>query len=160
MVLTESGHVQLAKSMFNEDFRFAWGTLDSDEEWGNNPPPEDINDTQLKIEVGRIKSQVKEYVIPDEDGVIEVDNMKWSISESPTKYIYLKFVFDQSHNANDTIYQLGIFTNTVPEPDNVDDEYLQPSQIADFGDLIYLRNQPALVRNSATRESYEFVIVY
>ena len=160
MVLTEVGHIKLSEAMSQNEFRLAWGTLPQGEEWGSTPPPEDLNSTILSQEVGRIKSQVHEYVIPDSNGVIEVDGIKWSISTTPTKYLYLKFQFDQTRNSSDFIYQLGLFTDTVVQAGDEGLEYVQPSSIVDFGKLILMENQPILVRNSATKEAYEFVITF
>jgi len=160
MILVESGHKKLAVEMFDEDFRLAWGTLPSGDGWSDNPPPEDLNSTELIAEVGRIKPQVKEYVLPDDSGVIEIDGVKWAISSSETKFIYLKFVFEQTHNSSDSIYQLGIFTNTVPVAGSESEDYLQPSDIDDIGKLILMENQPVVFRNSATREIFEYVIAF
>ena len=160
MVLVESGHTKLSEEMFSNDFRLAWGTLPSGSGWADAPLPEDLNSTELILEVGRIVAQVKEYVIPDNAGVIDVDGVKWSISATPTKFIYTKFVFEQEMNSSDSIYQLGVFTNTVPSVGFEAETYLQPSNIADVGKLILLENQPVVFRNSATREIFEYVITF
>jgi len=160
MILTELGHVQLAESMFVNDFRLAWGTLPSGDGWNDTPDPENVNTTDLTQEVGRIKSQVREYVVPDTNGVIEVDGVKWTISTTPTKYIYLKYKFSQTHNSSDFIYQLGIFTQTEVVTGDEALEYIQPAQIVNKGNLILLENQPTLIRNSATKEAYQFVITF
>ena len=160
MVLTEVGHIKLSEAMFSNEFRLAWGMAPSGQDWTNTPPPEDLGDTQLLQEVGRIKSQVAEYVVPDGAGVIEVDGINWTISANPTKYIYLKFQFDQTHNSSDFIHQLGLFTDTVVQAGDEALEYVQPTSITDIGQMILLENQPVLIRNSATKEAYEFVITF
>lgn len=160
MVLTEIGHIKLSESMFINEYRLAWGTVPPLNAWTDNPPPEDLTDISLTQEVGRIKSQVKEYVIPDTQGVIEVDGINWSISQTPTKFIYLKFQFDQTHNSSDFIHQLGLFTDTVVQVGDEALEYTQPSSVTNDGQMILLENQPVLIRNSATKEAYEFVITF
>lgn len=160
MILVEAGHVKLAEEMFDEDFRLGWGSLPAGDGWADAPLPEDLNSTELILEVGRITSQVKEYVVPDNNGVIDVDGISWSISATPTKFVYLKFVFEQTMNSTDSIYQLGIFTNTIPTAGNEAEAYLQPASIDDVGKLILLENQPVTFRNSATREIFEYVITF
>jgi len=160
MVLVEVGHVKLAEEMYDEDYRLGWGSLPSGQGWADAPLPEDLNSTQLTLEVGRIKSQVKEYVVPDNAGIIDIDGVKWSISQNPTKFVYLKFVFEQEMNSSDSIYQLGIFTDTVPASGSENEDYLQPSNIDNVGKLILLENQPVVFRNSATREIFEYVITF
>jgi hypothetical protein len=146
--------------MFQNEFRLAWGTVPVGDAWTDDPPAEDLTETTLIEEVGRIKSQVNEYDTPEAAGVIEVDGINWSISTEPTKYIYLKFQFDQTHNSSDFIHQLGLFTDTIVQAGDEDLEYVQPTSITDIGKMILLENQPVLIRNSATKEAYEFVITF
>lgn len=160
MVLVETGHIKLAKEMFDEDFRLAWGSLPTGTDWGNNPDPEDLESTELILEVGRIVSQVKEYVVQDVNGVLLIDGIKWSVSVEPTKFVYLKFVFEQDMNSSDAIYQLGLFTNTIPSTGHESDDYLQPVNIDNIGEIVLLENQPVVYRNSATREIFEYVITF
>ncbi len=160
MVLTETGHISLAEVMFAKEFWLAWGDVPDGQEWLDTPPTEDTSSIELLAEVGRIKNLVKEYVILDENGVIEVDNLTWTISASRTKYIYLKFTFDQTQNSTDEIYQLGLFTDVVPSVGHEADEYLQPTNIDDEGNILLIENQPVLFRNSATRETYEYIITF
>lgn len=160
MILVEAGHVKLAEEMFDEDFRLGWGSLPQGDGWADAPLPEDLFSSQLILEVGRIVSQIKEYVIPDNEGVLLIDGINWSISTTPTKFVYLKFVFEQAMNSSDSIYQLGIFTNTIPTSGSEAEDYLQPANIDDVGKLILLENQPVTFRNSATREIFEYVITF
>jgi len=160
MVLTEIGHVTLAEAMFAKDYWLAWSDVPDGSEWAGTPPAEDTSAINLLSEVGRIKNLVKEYVVLDEAGIIEVDNLKWTVSGIRTKYIYLKFTFDQTHNSTDEIYQLGLFTDVVPSPGFETEEYIQPVNLDDEGNLILVENQPVLYRNSATRETYEYVITF
>lgn len=160
MILVETGHTKLAEEMYDEDFRLGWGSLPSGTGWADAPDPEDLGSTELILEVGRIIAQVKEYVLPDNNGVIDIDGVKWTISGVPTKFVYLKFVFEQEMNSSDSIYQLGVFTNTVPSPGSEAEPYLQPSNIDNTGKLLLLENQPVVFRNSATREIFEYVITF
>jgi len=160
MVLTEVGHTSLSEVMFPKDFFLAWGDLPLGSEWDRTPPTEDINSTHLIEEVGRIKFLAKEYVIPDDAGIIDVDSIKWSISTSPSKYIYLKFQFEQTMNSESSIYQLGLFTDVVPVAGKETEDYLLPGDMDDEGKVVLIENQAVVYRNSATREVFEFVITF
>jgi hypothetical protein len=160
MVLTDTGHLTLAETMLKKDFWLAWGTVPIEQDWTDTPLAEIIGSTELIQEVGRVKALVKEFVNIDDTGTIEVDGLKWVISPIRTKYIYLKFTFDQNMNSDNSIYQLGIFTDVVPNEDNLLSEYLQPIMMDDIGNLLLTENQPVLYRNSATRETYEFIITF
>lgn len=160
MVLTEVGHKTLAESMFAKEFFLAWGDLPIGTEWDRTPPTEDINADRLIQEVGRVKALVKEYVVPNDSGVINVDGLKWAISGIPTKYIYLKFEFEQTMNSDSAIYQLGLFTDVVPVAGKELETYLLPGDIDFEGNILLTENQAVVYRNSATREVFEFVITF
>lgn len=160
MILSETGHVALSESMYAKDYMLAWGTMPDGQEWTTNPPTEDPSSTALNSEVGRIKPIAKEYVYLDNAGVLEIGGQKWTISIEPTKYIYFKFTFDQLQNSNDKIYQLGIFSDTVPVDGAASENYLLPTQITESGKMVMYENQVVLYRNTATRETYEYVITF
>jgi len=157
MVLTEIGHVDIATNMKNYTYWLAWGAVP--EPW-DAPPVENLELTQLEQEVGRVKEAFKEFVKPDENGAIEVNNQSWTISTEPTKFIYLKFIFEPEYNSNDTIYQLGLFSNTVPSAGNEDKIYLLPSEISDTGKLMFIENIMVINRNDATKNIFEYIIAF
>jgi len=160
MVLTEVGHTTLAEAMFPKDYFLAWGDLPLGSEWNRVPPTEDILADKLIEEVGRIKFQAKEYVVPDDAGVINVDGIKWAVSATPSKYVYLKFQFEQTMNPESAIYQLGLFSDVVPVAGKEEETYLLPGDMDDEGKVVLIENQAVVYRNSATREVFEFVITY
>lgn len=157
MLLTNSGHTDIAKKMFDYTYWLAWGTTSNPWDY---PPPEDVNATQLEAEVGRVKEQVKVYVTPSDDGVIEFNNQKWAIVQEPTKYIYLKFMFDTWMNSDADIYQLGIFVDTIPNEDKKDSNFLIPKDIAYPGKLMFIENVEVIKRNDVKREIFEYIIAF
>ena len=159
MVLAEIGHQELARSMKNNIFSLAWGTVAQGDEW-DVPPPVDLSAESLIAEVGRTKELVKEYVVQDENGAIEVGNQKWNISTTPTKYLYLKFVFSQSQNSGDDIYQAGLFINTVPVPGKENETYLLPSDVQEPGKMLFIENMRVIHRNDVTKEIFEYIITF
>lgn len=115
MFMLEEGHIALAKSLLQDDFYMAWGTIPEGEPvWSQNPPALDPNTTNLLQEVGRRLVTQKSFCRPDPAGPIEVNEQTWILSDTPTRYIYLQFKFDFQDAPADTLYQLGIFLSTIP----------------------------------------------
>ena len=115
MFMLEEGHIALAKSLLQDDFFMAWGTIPEGEPvWSNNPPALDPTTKALMQEVGRRLVTQKSFCKPDPNGPIEVNEQTWILSEEPTRYIYLQFKFDFQDAPADTLYQLGVFLSTIP----------------------------------------------
>lgn len=158
MILTDSGHIALAIAMKSKKFYLGWGTLDSGF-WTDTPPREDATDKTLKKPVGIVATENISYVKPSTTGTIETDNAKWEVSADPTKYLYMKFRFTQTQNADSVIYQLGIFSDTTFSA-NPTDQYHLATDVADWGNLVMYENISPIHRNSTTKENFEFVITF
>ena len=156
--LPYSGRVALAKLLFESDLHLAWGTL-TQNQW-QSPEPVNLGQTQLTKEVGRRKVLIKKYVNPSDKGEITAGNGKWTESTTPTRHVYLKVDNDLTDAADSTIYQIGLFTGTKVAPGKEANNWLVPADISDFGTLVLLANVTPIVRNSATRESRQFVISF
>lgn len=75
-------------------------------------------------EVVRRIATVQEYVIPDENGGIDVGGVKWQISNQPTRHIYLSFVWNEEDLSGYSLNQIALFTNTEGKVDYVTSETL------------------------------------
>lgn len=118
MHMLDKGHIALAISLINEDFYMAWGTIpEGDPVWSANPPAMAPSTTQLTQEVGRRKVTMKAFCKEDPNGTIEANNKLWSLSEEPTRNIYLQFKFNSTDNIDKTLYQLSLFIGTIPNFD-------------------------------------------
>lgn len=165
MIMVNSGHIAICRSMMNETFHLAWGNLPDNyfNPWGinNSPPVEDPNTNSLLQELGRRVAHAKSYAIEDVNGEIVANGTKWSLSNTPTRFIYLQFKFDDEDAAESIIYQLGIFIGTVKNPDVPEGKlYLLPSEIQDSGTLFMLENIVPIARNPSTRQIFEHVITF
>lgn len=138
----------------------AWGF--GDPSWGDSPPAEDASATALENEVGRREVSQVAYAVPDGGGSIVVPNGTYAISPTPTKYLYIKAVFDYADASDQVIREVAIFVNTVRNGGvPIGQQYLIPSEIADPGIMYSLRHEsPALVRSPLSREQFEFVLTF
>ena len=159
MKLTEQGHVSLCSAMQTSVFWLAWGVSDS-------PTLESVlengNDLALEDEVGRTKETYNGFVSPLPGGAITVGGQDWVTSVTPTKYLYLKFDFPQDANDASDIKQMGLFTDVELEGSET---YIDTSEdklnlMTSIGNLFENRNQATLVRDAATKESYDIIITF
>ena len=161
MKLTEKGHITVCENMQVETFWLAWGTHTAE----LNGVAEILDSTDLKDEVGRTKETYKDFVTPDGAGDIEVAGQKWSISVTPTKYMYLKFTFPQDQNTTETIRQMALFTDVQLSTGSeavtyIDTSVDKLSNMDDIGNIFETRNQIDLVRDSTTSEKYDIIITF
>ena len=120
MILTTAGRTALAESLEDEIIHLAWGSQGNDPiPWADpsNPTNFTLGDKRLNLELGRRVATDRGYAVEDPNGTIEANGLIWSISETPTNYLYLKFAFRQGDSSDGDIYQLGLFLNTVLNPD-------------------------------------------
>lgn len=112
------GHIALAITLRDESFYLAWGTIpEGDPVWANNPPAMDMATQALIKEVGRRKVTLASYCIEDPAGTIEANGKLWKLSQSPTRHLYLQFKFSSTDNPDNTVYQMALYTGTVPNKD-------------------------------------------
>jgi hypothetical protein len=115
----------------------------------------------LELEKGRRLATLKSYAVEDPLGSIIVNGTRWSMTETPTRNLYLQFKFDAEDSPNDVIYQLGLFMGSQPASGvPVDKQYLLPSELASPGTFFMGANIKPLARNPATREMFEYVITF
>lgn len=118
MNMLDKGHVALAISLMNENFYMAWGTIpEGDPVWSANPPAMAPTTSKLIQEVGRRAVTMKSFCKEDPNGTIEANNKLWSVSEEPTRNLYLQFKFNSTDNIDKTLYQLALFIGTIPNFD-------------------------------------------
>ncbi len=82
-------------------------------------------------------------------------------SNVPTNNLYLKFTFDFTNAANQVIRELGVMVGTkVKEELPIGQRYFEPQDIEDPGILLVLEHTVPLIRTSATRETFSFVVTF
>lgn len=158
-ILTDSGRAAVANSIKAQPIHLAWGSGSVD--WDVSQPPESIGTSTLLAEVGRRKVTQAMFCSPDPLGEIVVSEGRFTISQTPTKFLYLRFAFDFLDAQDATIRELGVFVGTVAKSTTpAGQDYLLPDDIEDPGQLLVLEYIQKLQRSPQIRQQFEFVIQF
>lgn len=158
-VLTKSGRSAIASSIKNQRIHLAWGEgLDT---WDSNMDPEDVLATQLINEVGRRRADEVLFVEGNDDGPLVTPTGRFASVNYPTNNLFMRFTFDFDNAANKTIRELGVFIDTITNPDlPTGQRYFELNDIVEPGILLVLERTVPLIRTAATRESFSFVVTF
>lgn len=157
-ILAKSGRVVIAESIKVRPIHVAWGYGDG--AWVT-PPSEDVNATGLVDEIGRRVADEVAYVVPDEDGLIELSTGRFSISETPTNHLYIRVKFTFSDEPSGVIREIGAFVGTVTQAGlPAGQRYFTPEQVVSPGRLLHLENLPPIFRSPAIEETFQIVITF
>jgi hypothetical protein len=165
-ILTQSGRAAMAAAIAALPIHLAWGT--GDPAWDSDPQPESTLDTALINEIGRRTLTLWQFVTPDENGAITVNDVDDpaiqqsfapSPGNAPTNHLYLLFNFDFNDAPAATIREIGVFVSTVTNPElPPGTRYFTPDQIDDPGILLALERIPFFNRQPSVRQTFEQVI--
>jgi hypothetical protein len=124
----------------------------------------------LEHELGRRKASLVTFCKPDPDGDIIatalIDGVptvdaRWSISQTPTRYLYCKFAMDGTEAVGSIIYQHGVYVHTQTDPSlPPGTQYFLPEQIVEDGILYMVSNVEPYPRSIGKREQFDFVFIY
>lgn len=161
-ILTISGRTALATAVANQPLHLAWGA--GDPAWDVTPVDGSVNDTTLLSEIGRRGGPTIQYVVPDDNGPIKLRSGRYSVSLTPTRDLYLNFIFDYTDSPSSTIRELGVYIGTVINPlvlaATPGKLYFPPSDIQSPGTLLLLHRTAAIQRSSDVRQSFGFVLPF
>lgn len=158
-ILTQSGRTAIAQSVKNQMIHLAWST--GDEEWDNEPIPEDPTQTTLIREVGRRVVDEIVFCVGDDEGELVTPTGRFSRSDVPTNNLYIETKYDFTDAAEYTIRELGLFVGTITNPELPEGQrYFLPTDIVDPGILLLLEHSVPLIRTAATREYFCFVVTF
>lgn len=158
--LQDDGRTALAMAMAAQPVHLAWGRgLPA---WDAMPEPEPSNASTLVDEVGRRMATFVGYVQPDHAGEIELPSgSKYTVVAGPTRWLYVRTVFNFEDAAGETIRELGIFFGGQPMAGLPPGQrYFTPAQVAQPGRLYTLERVPAFPRNGAVRQTFEYVLPF
>ncbi len=158
-ILADSGRIAVATAVMAQPIHLAWGN--GDVAWDAVQVPESPSTSSLLAEVGRRKVTQALYCTPDPAGELVVTDGRFTVSQTPTKYLYLRFAFDAADASDQTIRELAVYIGTVAKssvPSGQD--YLLPADIDDAGDLLVLEYIQKLVRSPQVRQQFEFVVQF
>ncbi len=130
-------------------------------EYTQDTPPELITSATLIKEVGRRVVDEVLFCTGDENGELLTPTGRFKPSNVPTNNLYLKFTFDFTDAANQVIRELGVMVGTkVKEGLPTGQRYFELQDIEDHGILLILEHTVPLIRTSATRETFSFVVTF
>lgn len=130
-------------------------------EYSESTPPEPINSIKLLNELGRRTADEVLFCAGDENGELITPSGRFRPSNVPTNNLYLKFTFDFTDAANQVIRELGVMVGTkVKEELPIGQRYFEPQDMEDPGILLVLEHTVPLIRTSATRETFSFVVTF
>lgn len=156
-VLTTSGRIAMAVAIKARPLFLAWGTGSPD--WDDAPINESLEATELASEVGRVAVSVSGYAVPDPVGIIEVPTGKFSLSETPTNHLYLRFDYGFADAADQVIREAGLFIDTeIVSGLPAGQRYFTPAEVVIPGSLVALEHFPAVIRSPLVRQQFEFVL--
>lgn len=158
-ILTNSGRAAAAAAIKAQSLYMAWGS--GDVSWDTVPVPEPAEATALVNELGRRRVTQALFCLPDDNGELVVPTGRFTVSATPTKYLYMRFSFDFSDASASTIREVAVFSGTVPDAGiPAGQDYLIPSEVQGPGLMLALERIAALARSSSVRQQFEFVIQF
>ena len=110
--------------------------------WGSVPDPPDYEANKLIDEVGRKKLTQAFFVNEDDNGDIQMPGGRnYSLSETPTRHLFVRFLFNYGEGVNALIREVGIFINTkVKSGLPATQTFFTPEQLDNPGTLLMLEN--------------------
>lgn len=157
-ILTSSGRICVVEALALRPLHLAWGTGDG--AW-TVAPVEDAAATALQAEVGRRQVTAVDFAVPDVAGSIILDSGNFSISATPTKYLYIKTDFDFLDAPSGVIREIAVFTgSTMVGGLPGGQRYFIPAEVATPGRMLHLQNIVPIFRSPAIRENFEIVIEF
>ncbi|UTY60410.1 hypothetical protein [Massilia sp. erpn] len=158
-VLQDDGRAALAEAVKSRPIHLAWGTGDS--AWDSKAVPEPNNAATLVAEIGRRVATEVRFVKPDENGEISVVSGRYTVSETPTKWLLTRFVFDFLDAPASQLREVGIFLGTVVKPELPPGQrYFAPADIVHPGKLYALERFEKTVRSPSIRQTFEYVLPF
>jgi hypothetical protein len=163
-VLEDQGRIELAELVKNRPLHLAWGRGLA--AWDNQPQPEPITATVLVDEIGRRIASQKHFVVPETDpqaiNTIQVPGGDlYRIVETPSRWVFVEFVFDFGDGIGESIRELGMFIGTETQASlPIGQRYFAPNQVTNAGRLYMLDHIPRLIRSGATEQIYRYVLPF
>lgn len=157
--MTNPARAGQAKLNKDKDIHVAWGQGSAS--WDVTPVPVDINASTLLSEYGRRKASQVAYCVPDVNGDIEVPGGKFTLSLTPTKYLYVRCSFSATDQPTGFIREVAVFVDTIAKSTVPSSrQYLVPADIESPGTIVCIEHIGAIPRSNGIRQQFEFVIQF
>ena len=158
VTLTSSARGRISQILATRTWLFGLGTGLST--WSpTSPPAEDTAATGLVTPLVYYRSTQDAVVIPDDDGVIQVNGQRFSLSAGGG-HVYHRLTMLSSDVSDAVIREVGLFLAPDSLPDT--QRVFTPSAPLNAALLMVLVDNlaPPITRNLATVETLEFVNAY
>ncbi len=160
-IFTHAGRAALAEIVLSRPIHLALGL--GEDGWGTPPPAPDYDVIALRREIGRKKLFRGLFVHPDDHGTLILPgDRKYSISDTPTRHLYLQFIFDYNEGAGGAIRELGLFLNTKARADLPPTQtFFRPEELENGGTLLLLEHlENPDTYNPQKKGEYETVLSF
>ena len=139
-VLTYAARIDYAKELLSRTLHLAIGKGKA--EWEDIPEKAEYEAVALVNEIGRKVLTRKFFVNEDDDGAITMPGgRKYSVSETPTRHLFLSCDFDYGEGVAEPIREVGIFKDTqLKSGFSGLREFFTPDKIQSSGTMIMLEH--------------------
>lgn len=154
------GRIAVAALLAAQDLAMAWGRGLTAWDAPPGTPPEPTDATALVDEIARRKVTQTGFVVPDAAGDLQTtDGLRWTLSVAPTRYLYVRAVFQFNEAVGETIREFGLFVgSTYAGGLPAGQKYFTPAQVVSPGRLLTLTRMPVPhVRDGLQNYSLELV---
>lgn len=158
--LPMSGRAAIASAISKRPLHVAWGSGDG--AW-LIPPAESSTATALQAELGRRVITQWLFVVPNENGSINVSSGRYepSVGNAPTRHLYISVDFDYTDAGSAVVREVAVFSGSVIQPGLPPGQsYFVPAEVADQGLMLYCENLVPIFRNPQTTENFSVVITF
>ncbi|MDA8449849.1 hypothetical protein M4R23_09145 [Acidovorax sp. GBBC 3332] len=159
-VLQQSGRIFLATAVAAPPLYLAWGRgLPA---WDTKAEPEPTNATRLVDEIGRRLITSVSYVVPDENGAIELpDKKRYTVSVTQTKWLHVSWTFAYEDAAGETVREIGVFIGgTLVAGLPAGQRYFTAAQVVEPGYCYCVEHVQAFKRGAGVRPVQQYVLPF
>lgn len=157
LTLPDTGRITIASAMRARTFMLAVGSGSS--VWGDTPPDVAQSATALVAPVAMVRHSLIDFVTEAANGIIQAsDGTRWSISATPSKYLYMAFVLGYADGPTEVLREFAIYSdpvlaNTVPAGQT----YIPWASVVSPGALFGMARFPPLERQGVHQTFGEII---
>lgn len=126
----------------------------------SNRPSALASQTDLANRLGILETQVVEYVEVDEEGALSTaSDEHWTISATPTPYIYISANYGYLDEPSATIKEVALVLNpTISGSPPTEQTYFANAEVSDIGEVLNIENIAPLERSVANKGTFAMVL--
>lgn len=128
--------------------------------WDGVPVPPSAMDTDLVDKVGATKMRQISFASPSETGEISMaDGSRFTISATPTRYLYVTFKLDLPDASGNLLRECGIFYGLQVQPGAPNGQfYFASAAVASWGQLIHTDRFNSISRDGTIEQTFSFIL--